>query len=73
VARSLRTAFGELRVVGVDYWAGASGFHHDAFDDVWLKPSCDRSAGCGRALVRDTGPRVVSTRPDSGRALSACP
>jgi diaminopimelate decarboxylase len=41
VARSLRAAFGTARIVGVDYWAGASGFHHDVFDDVWLKPSWD--------------------------------
>jgi hypothetical protein len=27
--------------VGVDYWAGSSGLHHEVFDDVWLKPSWD--------------------------------
>jgi diaminopimelate decarboxylase len=41
IARSLRAAFGSARIVGVDYWAGASGFHHDVFDDIWLKPSWD--------------------------------
>jgi diaminopimelate decarboxylase len=41
VARSLRAAFGTARIVGVDYWAGASGLHHDALDAIWLKPSWD--------------------------------
>src|SRR3954469_8853181 len=41
VARSLRAAFPSARLVGVDYWAGSSGLHHDVFDATWLKPSWD--------------------------------
>jgi len=41
VARSLRAAFGTCHLIGIDYWAGSSGFHHEVFDDVWLKPSWD--------------------------------
>lgn len=41
VARSLRAAFPAARLVGVDYWAGSSGLHHEAFDATWLKPSWD--------------------------------
>jgi len=41
VARSLRAAFSSCHLVGVDYWAGSSGLHHEVFDDVWLKPSWD--------------------------------
>src|SRR4051812_2061342 len=41
VARSLRAAFGSYHLVGIDYWAGSSGFHHEVFDEVWLKPSWD--------------------------------
>ena len=41
IARSLRAALPSLRLVGVDYWAGSSGLHHDVFDAIWLKPSWD--------------------------------
>jgi diaminopimelate decarboxylase len=41
VARSLRAAFPSARLVGVDYWIGSSGLHHDVFDATWLKPSWD--------------------------------
>lgn len=41
VARSLRAALPSLHLVGVDYWAGSSGLHHDVFDAIWLKPSWD--------------------------------
>jgi hypothetical protein len=41
VARSLRAAFSSCHLVGVDYWAGSSGLHHEVFDDIWLKPSWD--------------------------------
>ena len=41
VARSLRAAFPTVRLVGVDYWAGSSGLHHEVFDATWLKPPWD--------------------------------
>ncbi len=41
MARSIRAAFPQLRLVGVDFWPGSSGLHHDVFDDVWVKPSWD--------------------------------
>src|SRR5262245_51741321 len=41
VARSLKAAFPSMRLMGVDYWAGSSGLHHDVFDGTWLKPSWD--------------------------------
>src|SRR6266436_4459309 len=41
VARSLRAAFPSVRLVGVDYWAGSSGLHHEVFDATWLKPPWD--------------------------------
>ena len=41
VARSLRAAFPSARLVGVDYWAGSSGLHHEVFNSTWLKPSWD--------------------------------
>ena len=39
VARSLRTAFPSAHIVGVDYYAGSSGLHHEVFDSLLLKPS----------------------------------
>src|SRR5437867_8865103 len=41
VARSLRAAFPSAQLVGVDYWAGSSGLHHEVFDATWLKPPWD--------------------------------
>ena len=41
VARSLRAAFPSARLMGVDYWAGSSGLHHEVFDATWLKPPWD--------------------------------
>ncbi len=41
VARSLRAAFPSARLIGVDYWAGSSGLHHEVFNATWLKPSWD--------------------------------
>jgi diaminopimelate decarboxylase len=41
VARSLRAAFPSARLIGVDYWAGSSGLHHEVFNSTWLKPSWD--------------------------------
>src|SRR5215510_14873470 len=41
VARSLRAAFPSAKLIGVDYWAGSSGLHHDVFDSIWLKPAWD--------------------------------
>ncbi len=35
VARSLRAAFPSAHLVGVDYWAGSSGLHHEVFDATW--------------------------------------
>ena len=41
VARSLRSAFPSARLIGVDYWPGSSGLHHEVFDGTWLKPPWD--------------------------------
>ena len=41
VARSLRAAFPSSRLIGVDYWPGSSGLHHEVFDATWLKPPWD--------------------------------
>jgi diaminopimelate decarboxylase len=41
VARSLRAAFPSAKPIGVDYWAGSSGLHHEVFNATWLKPSWD--------------------------------
>ncbi len=41
VARSLRAALPKARLMGVDYWAGSSGLHHEVFDATWLKPPWD--------------------------------
>ena len=41
VARSLRAAFPSARLMGVDYWAGSPGLHHEVFDGIWLKPRWD--------------------------------
>jgi diaminopimelate decarboxylase len=41
VARSLRAAFPSVRLIGVDYWVGSSGLHHEVFNSTWLKPSWD--------------------------------
>ena len=41
VARSLRSAFPSAKLIGVDYWAGSSGLHHEVFNRTWLKPSWD--------------------------------
>lgn len=39
LARSLRAAFPDAILVGVDYWSGSSGLSHEVFDEVWLQPS----------------------------------
>ncbi|MEZ0393040.1 MAG: hypothetical protein ACAH59_12540 [Pseudobdellovibrionaceae bacterium] len=38
IARSLRKAFPNLHLVGVDHWQGSSGLHHEVVDDVLLLP-----------------------------------
>ena len=38
-ARSLRAAFPDIELVGVDYSLGSSGLHWPEFDDVWVVPS----------------------------------
>ena len=38
-ARSLRAAYPDLRLVGVDYSLGSSGLHLPGLDDVWVAPS----------------------------------
>src|SRR5262245_35892271 len=38
-ARAIRAGYPEARVVGVDYWHGSSGLHHEVFDAIWLLPS----------------------------------
>ena len=38
IARSIRKAFPELELVGVDHWQGSSGLHDASLDDVLLLP-----------------------------------
>ena len=38
-ARSLRAAFPDIELVGVDYSLSSSGLHWPDFDDVWVAPS----------------------------------
>ncbi len=37
VARSLKSAFPQARMVGVDYSAASSGIHYEVFDDIWVQ------------------------------------
>ena len=39
IARSLRKAFPEIKIIGVDHWQGSSGLHHEAVDEVLLLPA----------------------------------
>ncbi len=41
IASSLRLAFPELRIVGVDYSARSTGLHADVFDDIYLRRPWD--------------------------------
>jgi diaminopimelate decarboxylase len=38
IAKSLRKAFPDLHIVGVDHWQGSSGLHDQAVDEVLLFP-----------------------------------
>lgn len=38
IARCLRKAFPNMKLVGVDHWQGSTGLHHDAIDEVFLLP-----------------------------------
>ncbi len=38
VSRSIRKAFPELEIVGVDHWQGSSGLHDDSISDVLILP-----------------------------------
>ena len=38
IARSLRKAFPDINLVGVDHWQGSSGLHESIIDDVLLLP-----------------------------------
>ncbi|MFO0675443.1 MAG: hypothetical protein U0169_02840 [Polyangiaceae bacterium] len=59
VARSLRQAFPDVRLVGVDYWSGSSGLHDPVFDDTWLVPSWD-------LLDPDLHAAEIAARLDAG-------
>jgi diaminopimelate decarboxylase len=50
-----------VRLVGVDYWAGSSGLHHEVFDATWLKPPWD-------LLEEDLYAREVQAELDRGAA-----
>jgi len=58
-ARAIRAAFPDARVVGVDYWHGSSGLHHEVFDALWLLPSWEH-------LDRDTHTKEIRARLDDG-------
>jgi diaminopimelate decarboxylase len=64
-ARAIRAAYPDARIVGVDYWHGSSGLHHEVFDDFWLLPSweyLDRHAHSIAIRARvDDGAFFIST------------
>jgi diaminopimelate decarboxylase len=39
IARSLREAFPDLHLIGVDYSTRSTGLHHRVFDEVWIQRS----------------------------------
>jgi diaminopimelate decarboxylase len=41
IAKSIRTAFPDVHIVGVDYWLGSSGLHDEVFDEIRVFPSWD--------------------------------
>jgi diaminopimelate decarboxylase len=41
VARSIRESYPNMKIIGMDYWAGSSGLHHDVFDETIVHPSWD--------------------------------
>jgi len=58
IARSIRKAFPELELVGVDHWQGSSGLHDASLDDVLLLPQWhqiddERHADFLRSLLDD--------------------
>ena len=58
-ARAIREAFPDARVVGVDYWHGSSGLHHEVFDALWLLPSWEY-------IDRDAHSKEIRARLDDG-------
>ena len=58
-ARAIRAGFPDARLVGVDYWHGSSGLHHEVFDAVWLLPSWEY-------LDRSTHAKEIRARLDDG-------
>ena len=53
VARSLRAAFGDLRIIGVADSASCGGVHHPVFDDVCIRPArSDAGAVAGATVQR---------------------
>ncbi len=38
VALSLKSALPDLKLIGIDHYAGSSGLHHSVFDDAWVFP-----------------------------------
>jgi diaminopimelate decarboxylase len=56
-ARAIRAAFPDARLVGVDYWHGSSGLHHEVFDALWLLPSWEY-------LDRDAHAKEIRARLD---------
>lgn len=54
-ARSLRAAYPDLELIGVDYSLASSGLHWSEFDDVWVAPSwsdLDLEAFAGEIAAR---------------------
>jgi diaminopimelate decarboxylase len=41
IAKSLRLAFPDAHLVGVDHWLGSSGLHDEVFDEIRVLPSWD--------------------------------
>lgn len=58
-ARAIRAAFPDARLIGVDYWHGSSGLHHEVFDALWLLPAWDY-------LDRDAHANDIRARLDDG-------
>lgn len=38
IARSIKKAFPDIKIIAVDHWQGSSGLHHDAIDEVLILP-----------------------------------
>ncbi len=59
VARAIRESYPNIKIIGMDYWAGSSGLHHDVFDETIVHPSWD-------LMDLDTHKTFIQTVLDEG-------